>query len=292
VSDEPSRAQNQATCRPVRESLSGYARGIIGGLIFSLPLLYTMEVWWAGFTTDPQRLLVGVVATMILLLGYNCFAGIRHDTCWAEVVIDSVEEFGLGMVLSACVLALLGRIDTSMSLVEVAGKVIMEAILIAIGVSVGTAQLGSSSGSENDDKNEDDPGRRASFPGQIVIATCGAVLFATNVAPTEEIVVLAIEMAPWKVIALALFSVVLGAIILYSSDFRSSEQYAPRDGIGSMLWGTAMTYTVALLSSAAILWFFGRYDDADLGVKISQAVVLAFPATLGASAGRLLLQSQ
>lgn len=37
---------------PLVASLQEYARGIAGGLIFSLPLLYTMEVWWAGFITN------------------------------------------------------------------------------------------------------------------------------------------------------------------------------------------------------------------------------------------------
>jgi hypothetical protein len=42
--------------RPVHKSLQEYARGIAGGLLFSLPLIYTMEVWWAGFTSHPMRL--------------------------------------------------------------------------------------------------------------------------------------------------------------------------------------------------------------------------------------------
>ncbi|HEX4668040.1 MAG TPA: DUF2391 family protein, partial [Chthoniobacterales bacterium] len=33
----------------IGDSLREYARGIAGGLMFSLPLLYTMEVWWTGF---------------------------------------------------------------------------------------------------------------------------------------------------------------------------------------------------------------------------------------------------
>ena len=41
--------------RPVSVTLRTYARGVVGGLLFSLPLLYTMEVWWAGFTMDPVR---------------------------------------------------------------------------------------------------------------------------------------------------------------------------------------------------------------------------------------------
>jgi uncharacterized membrane protein len=47
---------------------------------------------------------------------------------------------------------------------------------------------------------------------------------------------------------------------------------------------------VALVASAWLLWFFGRFDDASIALVVGQTVVLGFAATLGASAGRLLLQ--
>jgi hypothetical protein len=66
----------------------------VGGLLFSLPLLYTMEAWWAGCDVRPLALLCLVIGTFVLLLGYNLYAGIRYDKTSWEVVIDSVEEIG------------------------------------------------------------------------------------------------------------------------------------------------------------------------------------------------------
>ena len=54
--------------------------------------------------------------------------------------------------------------------------------------------------------------------------------------------------------------------------------------------GSVLTYAIALLASAAILWFFGRFAGASLEVRVRESVVLGFPAVLGASAGRLLLK--
>ncbi|HEX7830691.1 MAG TPA: DUF2391 family protein [Thermoanaerobaculia bacterium] len=48
---------------------------------------------------------------------------------------------------------------------------------------------------------------------------------------------------------------------------------------------------MALAASALILWFFGRFDGQALDVIVAEIVVLGLPATLGASAGRLLMQS-
>lgn len=82
----------------IRGSLQEYSMGIVGGLIFSLPLLYTMEMWWTGLTMRPERMLLYILATLLILLGFNRYAGLRHDANWAEVAIDTVEETGLGLV--------------------------------------------------------------------------------------------------------------------------------------------------------------------------------------------------
>jgi uncharacterized membrane protein len=39
-----------------------------------------------------------------------------------------------------------------------------------------------------------------------------------------------------------------------------------------------------------ILWFFGRFDGVTMLTALTQTVALGLAATLGASAGRLLLQ--
>lgn len=256
-----------------------------GGLLFSLPLLYTMEVWWAGFTLEPARQLAYVAATFVLLLGYNRYAGLHPDTSWAEVAIDSVEELGLGLLLSALILYVLGRIDSHQHVDEIVGRIVIEAMTVAIGVSVGTAQLGG---------EESGPGMagadNGTFSGQLVLGCCGAVLFAANIAPTEEVVVLGTEMSPLRLIGVALISFLLGALILYYSDFRGADRWVRADTVGAALGGTVVTYAVALAMSAAILWMFGRLEGVGLHTIVGQTVVLGLPATLGASAGRLLLQ--
>jgi uncharacterized membrane protein len=90
--------------RSTRKSLREYGRGVAGGLLFSLPLLYTLEVWHAGFTMSPHRQLVYVLLALVLLLGYKRYAGLHPDCTWAEVAIDSIEEMGIGLLLSAVVL--------------------------------------------------------------------------------------------------------------------------------------------------------------------------------------------
>lgn len=279
-----------ATVRTIRpaESLREYGRGLAGGLIFSLPLLYTMEVWWAGFIARPERLLSYLAFIFLLLLGYNRYAGMRHDAGWIEVAIDSIEELGLGIVTSALLLYLLGRIGFDTTFDEALGQIVVEAGIVAIGFSVGTAQLGAD--------DEDDSGafgkdqRQIHFGGQLVITLCGAVLFAANVAPTEEIVQIAVETAPERLLGVAVLSLLISALVLYFTNFTRAGRYSPIETPLQAVAGTVITYAVALVASATILWFFGRFDGEALEICVSQTIVLGLPATLGASAGRLLLQ--
>jgi putative integral membrane protein (TIGR02587 family) len=283
----PSPGRTSTAGRSVGESFQEYGRGVAGGLLFSLPLLYTMEVWQAGFLMPPHRQLAYVVLALVLLLGYNRYAGLHPDTTWTEIAIDSIEEMGIGLLLSTAVLLVIGRLTPEQNLSEAVGRIVVEAVTVAIGVSVGTAQLGTG----NSEEHRGMPGRgEGSLGGQLMLSLCGAVLFAANVAPTEEVVVIGIELSGIQLAALALATMSVAALILYFSDFRGARRWARADNRLAMVRGTVVTYAVGLLASAAILWLYGRFDGVGWGPIAGQSVALAGAATLGASAGRLLLQ--
>lgn len=279
----------------LRASLEEYGRGIAGGLLFSLPLLYTMEMWWAGFVTDPLRLLLYILVTFALLLAYNFYSGLRRGTGFLEIAIDSVEEMGLGIALSIFILWLLGRIYVGMAFEEISGKVMLEAMTVAIGVSVGTAQLGADEdqGEDGEEKNEAKKAHTDTpdYLQQVALALCGAILIASNVAPTEEVVLLATESSPGHLLGIALFSFALCIVILHYSGFSGSKKHVASNNFFLIARGAITCYAVALASSIGLCWFFGHYDGASFDTMIALSIVLAFPATLGASAGRLLLQT-
>jgi putative integral membrane protein (TIGR02587 family) len=268
------------------ESLREYGRGIGGGFLFSLPLILTMEVWSAGISVPPARLLPGLAATFVLLCGYNAFAGLRHDTRLGEILVDSVEELGIGLALSAGILWMLGRIGPSTALSEAIGVILVEGLFVAVGVSVGTAQLMGG----DDHQRGLAQGRQQTVWSELVLACCGAVLIAANVAPTEEVVLLASEMRPPLLLATLGASLILAATLLYFSNFTGSARFAGNRGIFGVIHGTAITYAAGLTASAALLWFFGRFDDNSLILNVGQCIVLGLAATLGAAAGRLLLR--
>ena len=268
------------------DSLREYGRGIAGGFLFSLPLILTMEVWAAGVLVPPVHLLAGLAATYVLLCGYNAYAGLHHETRLGEIMVDSVEELGIGLTLSAAILLLLGRIRPDSDWSEALGLIVVEGLFVAVGVSVGTAQL-----MGGDDSTDREPGgRHQTIWSELVLAFCGAVLIAANVAPTEEILLLAGSMGPTLLLSTVGTSLLLAATLLHFSHFVGAARFAEAKGVFAILHGTAITYASALAASAVILWFFGRFAQHGLFLNVAQCVVLGIAGTLGASAGRLLLR--
>lgn len=273
--------------KPISESLKEYGRGVTGGLLFSFPLLYTMEVWWEGFITPPSSLLLLLGVTFLLLIGYNRFAGLRPDSSWTEVVIDSVEEMGLGLVISFLVLLMLNRIQPgNMAIDEIMGKTVIEAMAVSIGISVGTAQLGAGNGVG---KNGDDRYGHEKL-SLAVLALCGSILVGGNVAPTEEVMLIAIEASPMHILAMCLISLLLSTLVLFYSDFRGSRIERTDNFAYRIAFDTSLCYAMALSASAFILWFFGRFENEGFWNCFAMIIVLGVLSSLGASAGRLLIK--
>lgn len=274
--------------RPVRKSLQEYARGVGGGLLFSLPLFYTMEMWAIGAGASPLRLAAFVVGTFALLIAYNRYAGIHGSHRALDDVLESVEELGLGLLVAAGLLAVLGRFPEPLLSADALGILTLEGMVAAIGVSVGTAQLGQSPDGDSGGGTETSSAREPrSIGGEVTVALCGAFLIASNVAPTEEVLLLGSEAGAGRLVAIVVLSVAVGGGLLYVSAFRGSRRFAG-SSMGPVR-GTILTYAVAVAASAAMLAVFGQAGGG--GAVLGPLVVLSFPAMLGASAGRLLLGS-
>jgi putative integral membrane protein (TIGR02587 family) len=272
--------------RSASDTLRTYARGVVGGLLFSLPLLYTAEVWAAGHTTPPLRLLALLAGSVGLLLAYNWAGGLRPAQGWGENLFEAAEELALGFVTAAVVLFLIGQLGADGSPAEWVGRITLEGAIAAIGVSVGTEQLGDSEGAAERGARS---GRLPAIVGEIATAGLGATLIAANVAPTDEVATIAAEAGPLRLLGLVIAAIAITGILLNASDFRGGGRLSRRAPSLGPWGGTVATYVVAFAASLLMLWVMGRFDGEGLETVVARASVLSFPAALGAAAGRLLL---
>src|SRR5690554_1066711 len=205
-------------------------------------MVYTMEVWWMGFIAPPGYLLIYVLVTYLLLLGYNRYAGMKQDSSFSEICWESVEEIGIAFIASFLFLLLIDRIGFGMSLDEIAGKVIVESMIVAIGISVGTAEMGGDNGEGEQSNDEDEQPNEDSnnsvkdaadknaseqddfFIKRIILAVCGSVLVASSVAPTDEIMMIALSTDEIQLLLMILASMLITAITVYISDFKGASK--------------------------------------------------------------------
>lgn len=280
--------------RSLGESAQNLIRATGGGLLIGLPLLFTQELWSYGFVLHPLKILVLLGVAFVVVVGYNVTSGFRKDSSFTEVLVDSVEAMGLGILVALVVLILFGRIEADMGIREIAGKVSLEAIPIAFGASLARSQLASP---EDEPDEESDAGasggsdeRDIGPAHRLFIAAGGALLFALNVAPTDEVVILGTE-AGWPLLmAVMAVSMLVTLALVFYADFRGGRDPHPGDSpMDHPVSETVAAYAISLGIALALLWAFDRTEGVALPAILGMAVMLGVAASLGAAVGRLLV---
>ncbi len=260
----------------------GLARAFGGALIFSLPMLMTMEMWWLGFYMERLRLALFILLVIPLLVGLSYYAGFEETFSWRDDAVDAFVAYAVGFVASAVILLLLGILEPGMSLDEIIGKILLQAVPGSIGAMLAQSQLGG----ERKEEERPEPG----YGGEIFLMAVGALFIAFNLAPTEEMVLIALKMTEWHAVALALVSLLIMHAFVYALEFRGQAAVPPDTPFWSVfLRFTVVGYAVALLISMYVLWSFGRLEGTAWEATVMAMIVLGFPAALGAAAARLIL---
>lgn len=262
----------------------GLARAVAGAIIFGLPLQMTMEMWSLGFSMPSWKLALLLALFVPFLVALSWHVGFEPTFSVRDDLVDALVAYAVGFVSSALVLALLGQLRIDMGPHEVVGRVALQAVPASIGALLSQAQLGHS------DQARALRGGSNSYASDLFIMAVGALFLAFNVAPTEEMLLIATGLSPWGAIALVAASIAAMHSFVYAVAFRGS----PQDHRHASAWSVLMRFTVAgyaltLAVSAYMLWTFGRLDGLAASAALQAVVVLGFPAAIGAAAARLIL---
>lgn len=261
----------------------GVARACGGAIVFSLPLMMTMEMWWLGFYLEPARLALLTLVLLPVLVGLSHVAGFERTFQWRDDLLDALVAYAVGFTAAAVMLAVFGVIHTGQGAREVLGKVALQAVPASIGALLAQSLLG---------------GARALRPAgprperyveELVLMGVGALFLAFNVAPTEEMVLISYKMSEWHAIALALSSLLVMHAFVYAVRFAGQRAAPPAGLAAAFLRYTVVGYALALVISAYVLWTFGRWNGAGPEAVFMMVFVLGFPAAVGAAAARLII---
>ena len=273
----------------VQQSAQDLLRAVGGGLLIGLPLLFTMEMWFHSFLLPSWKIVVLLGVSFVVVIGYSAVSGFRRERSWTELLVDSVETMGIAIVVAAGALLLLGRIGPDIGLRDAIGKVALEAIPVAFGVSLAGSQLAAPEDEGEEQGMVGDEGGPGTL-GRLIVAAGGALLFALNVAPTEEPVQLGVEAEWWLLLLVVAVSLAMTFAIVFYADFRGGRPLDRGDGpLDHPVSETVAAYAISLLVSLLLLWSFGRTDGVSASAIAGQVIMLGVLAAFGAAAGRLLV---
>jgi putative integral membrane protein (TIGR02587 family) len=257
----------------------GLARAAAGAVIFGFPLMMTMEMWQFGFHMERLRLGLFMAVIAGVVYGLARFAGFRDDTTALDDALDALAALLVGFVVSAAMLGLFGLIGPQTPFREIVGTIAVQTAPAAIGAVLANKQLRARSKGQS---KED----RAGYLGQLFLMAAGALFFAFNVAPTEEMILIGFKMSGWHALALILASLLMLHALVFTVGFAG--EHGHDRPLMAFVHFTLAGYGLALVVSAYILWTFGRLDSG-LSDTVRSVVVLGFPAALGAAVARLVV---
>src|SRR5690606_8645097 len=146
-----------------------------------------------------------------ILMGLSHFAGFQETDSWLEDAVDGIIAYLVGFVTAAVVLSLLGILSASMPPREMLGMIALQAVPASVGAAMAKGQFG-----QQPDQDVDDSPEGAGYWGTLFLMLAGAIYFAFNVAPTEEMILIAFRMTTWQSLALVAASLLMMHAFVYA----------------------------------------------------------------------------
>ncbi|MGV0029200.1 TIGR02587 family membrane protein [Phormidesmis priestleyi] len=272
-------------------------RGASGGFLFGIPLLYTMEVWWIGSFVGSARLFLALLLTFAIVFLLNQTSGFRRDSESdvdpIDAAMNTVEAMAIGIVCSGLILILMQEITLETPLQESLGKLIYESVPFTLGVALanqflsGDGREGKPEGSAK--QNQSKSGNLNATISDIGATLIGAMIIGFNIAPTDEIPMLAAAVSGLWLILVMVASLVISYVIVFAAGFSKQQQRHEQSGIFQRpMSETIAAYLVSLFAAMVMLFFFNKVLFTDpWQVWLSHTLLLGLPAAVGGAAGRL-----
>lgn len=275
-------------------------RGFAAGLIFGMPLLFTMEIWYAGKSYHPMRTAFIVLITLIINVAFSYFAGLRQKNSKAkilEAIDDGFCSVLLGFISAVMILGLIGKINFNvLSNDAQMGMVILQACLISIGISFTNFKFKEISSKRSamivgeHMPFSDESLQLKKDLNDLAATVAGALMFSFNMAPTEEIILIAAGLTEYQLLLLLGMELVFCYIILYASGIGQHPIYE-KDSFFQKPWvETIMATSIGLVVSMLLVLLIG-FDNIYLHDPhfLAVSVTLGLPAVIGGAAGRIII---
>ena len=282
---------NQRNPGPWQRELDDVVRALSGAFLFGTPLLFTMEMWSLGSQASSSRLGLLLVVIFLANLSLSSMIGFKRGHSFDRSLEQTFDAVAVGIISSLIVLLVLNRISPSHPLASILGMVIAQTLPLSIGASVANAIFAPGQGRQGSATQPRSGSPWRATLGDVGATAVGAVFIGANVAPTEEIPMLAGALTLGHQLTLIGVTLAITYGIVFASGFDPAQRQPRSTGIfRGPLSETAMAYVVSLLVALSTLVLFNQVDGAaPLASVVAQILVLGLPSAVGGAAGRLVL---
>ena len=279
------------------DEIDDAVRGLASGFLIGIPVVFTVDLWWLGDQVGPLGALLLLGFTFVLTsaavywIGFH--RGLRHG--W-QYLGDALEALALAILALVAVFWSLGKIGDGQTASIAVGRIAVAIAPVSLGVAVANHLLARDASRFDPDRGDatslrgvwiGQNWRRTAF--ELAASIAGALFLCLAIVPVDDLSAIATEVPVRNLPLVILLSLLVTYSVVFAAGFAGeSERHAASGPLQSPFAETLTAYVAALAVSLAVLWLFGRFDAQTAPFEIYvKTVLLAFPASMAAAAGRL-----
>lgn len=286
--------------RPGREwsdELDDAVRGLASGFLIGIPVVFAVDTWWLGDQIGPLEALFLLGVSYALTLAAVYWIGFRRDLRrgW-QYLADALEAMALATLALVAVFWALGQIGDGQTASIAVGRIAVAIAPVSLGVAVANHLLARDASRFDPDRGDatslrggwlSDRWRRTVI--ELAASIAGALFLCIAIAPVDDLSAIVTEVPVRNLPFVILLSLLVTYSVVFAAGFSGeAKRHATPGLLQTPFAETLMAYVAAVMVSLVVLWLFGRLDeDSTLFEMYTKSVLLAFPASMTAAAGRL-----
>ena len=279
------------------DELDDALRGLASGFLIGVPVVFTVDVWWLGDQTGPIDSLFLLAFSYLLTLAAVYWIGFRRGLRrgW-QYLGDALEALALAVLALWVIFWALGQVGDGQPAAIALGRIAVALAPVCLGVAIANHLLPRDASPYAPDSGDATAVREARFHGkphrrllELGAAMAGALFISVAIVPTDDLSAITTEVPVRNLPFVIFLSLVVTYTVVFAAGFvgerkRHLAAQPPRHPVSD----TIVDYLVAFAVALFVLWLFGSVDGGMSPFVIyAKAVLLAFPASMGAAAGRL-----
>lgn len=279
------------------DELDDAVRGLASGFLIGIPIVFAVDTWWLGDQIGPLEALFLLGVSYALTLAAVYWIGFRRDLRrgW-QYFADALEAMALATLALVAVFWALGQIGDGQPASIAVGRIAVAIAPVSLGVAVANHLLARDASRFDPDRGDatslrggwlSDRWRRTVI--ELAASIAGALFLCIAIVPVDDLSAIVTEVPVRNLPFVILLSLLVTYSVVFAAGFSGEAKRHATPGLLQTPFAETLTaYVAAVMVSLVALWLFGRLDeDSTLFEMYSKSVLLAFPASMTAAAGRL-----